>query len=295
MKGLKPEDAKAIRLLIDSYNSVQKVRIETSNRRKALIKEGVPEHKVDMLHEIVDEKVLDIEKDIEKHIRAFMKKMPIYNDWLKDVKGIAELLAGGLLAGISDIERFPTVSKLWKYCGMGMETRCRGCNKRLFESNSLKKGWINKRLVNIKRAFEKQAEFGDQKKEFDEKEALERIHKAICSCDKPTPYNDIQKLRRGDFIDYNPFLKKMCWKLGESFVKTKGGYRKLYEDFRAKEDRDHPDFSDGRRYARAKRRTVKMFLAHLWEKWRELEGLPVRVPYAVEYGGHTDIVEPIKD
>lgn len=28
----------------------------------------------------------------------------------------------------------------------------------------------------------------------------------------------------------------LCWKIGEAFVKTKGDYRELYEDFRAEYD-----------------------------------------------------------
>ena len=292
---MKLEDSKAIRLLVDSYYGVQKVRVETANRRKALVKEGVPEYKVDMLHEIVDKKVLDIEKDIQKHIIIFMKDQPIYTEWLKGVKGIAEILAGGLVSGISDIGRFDTVSKLWKYCGMGLETRCDGCGKRLFEFNSQRDSWVEKRLTNIKLAYEKQKKLGDQKKKYDEKEALKRIDKAICRCDNPSMVHDIQKRRRGDFIDYSPFMKTLCWKVGESFVKTKGGYRKLYEDFRVQEDRDHPDFSDGRRYARAKRRTVKLFLAHIWVMWRRSEGLPERSPYVIEHGEHTILVEPIDD
>ena len=36
----------------------------------------------------------------------------------------------------------------------------------------------------------------------------------------------------------------------------------------------------------ARRKMIKIFLAHLWDFWREWEGLPRRTPYVEEYGGH---------
>jgi len=36
----------------------------------------------------------------------------------------------------------------------------------------------------------------------------------------------------------------------------------------------------------------KIFLAHLWVKWREFEGLPVSQPYVQAILGHTHIIEP---
>jgi len=40
---------------------------------------------------------------------------------------------------------------------------------------------------------------------------------------------------------------------------------------------------------RAKRRAVKLFMSHLWEVWRELDGLPVTEPYPSAVLGHSDV------
>jgi hypothetical protein len=42
----------------------------------------------------------------------------------------------------------------------------------------------------------------------------------------------------------------------------------------------------------ALRKVKKIFLATLWTRWREMEGLPLRSPYIEEYKGHTKIYSP---
>ena len=48
--------------------------------------------------------------------------------------------------------------------------------------------------------------------------------------------------------------------------------------------------TDAHLHARAKRRAVKIFLAHYWTKGREARGLPVRAPYAEAVLGHDGII-----
>ena len=42
----------------------------------------------------------------------------------------------------------------------------------------------------------------------------------------------------------------------------------------------------------ALRKVKKIFLATLWTRWRQMEGLPTRSPYVHEYKGHTKIYKP---
>jgi len=98
-------------------------------------------------------------------------------------------------------------------------------------------------------------------------------------------------------ITFNPFLKKTCWLIGESFVKTKGTYRNVYNTskefyqkkfFMPKEieyinaqgkKAKKTIYTKGHIHAMAKRRTVKLFLAEFWAEWRALENLPVSKPF----------------
>lgn len=129
---------------------------------------------------------------------------------------------------------------------------------------------------------------------------------------------------RGQKLPYNARLKTLCWKLGESFVKVSGKseatYGRLYTQFKAEEisrndggvyagaaareletkniqEKKTRDtlksgrLIDGHLHARAKRRTVKIFLSHYWTKAREARGLPVREPYAIAILHHDGKIE----
>ncbi|MEM2618915.1 MAG: transposase [Candidatus Hadarchaeales archaeon] len=102
-------------------------------------------------------------------------------------------------------------------------------------------------------------------------------------------------------VHYNPKLKTLCWKIGMQFLKARGGYAELYRGFKAGYERreDLKKVEKGsykvRIHLMALRKTVKIFLQHLWVRWRELEGLPVTRPYAIDRLGHTSYIPPIED
>lgn len=266
------EKLAVLKQLVAMYYGIQKVRVAMGNRVTSIVKEYGQTEYTQKLVEVYDVSE-EIEKTVLKHIKPILKEFPIYTKWLKYVKGVGDVLAAGLIAGIKTPARFSNISKLWKYCGMH-----------------------------------------------------------VVDGEAPTR-------RKGAKVDWNPFMKTLCWKLGESFVKTKGYYRQAYERFRAEEERkseegiirpidkcigyipkdekiieivgDSPltkakvdklkkkgytelkvGMTKAHIYARAKRKTVKLFLAHLWHKWRELEGLPVTKPYAHALLGHSDFIEP---
>lgn len=135
-----------------------------------------------------------------------------------------------------------------------------------------------------------------------------------------------QKWEKGQKRPWNAELKVLCWKLGQAFMKVSNKptsfYGQLYRKRKAFEIAKNesgeranvaaltlaaknigkttetykhyaaghlpPSQIDGR----ARRYAVKMFLSHFHQKWRELEGLPHRDPYVVEWLGHTTIISP---
>lgn len=229
-----------IRLLTDSFYEVQKTRIQIGNRIAMLKRDyEIDEAMGADLHEMVSGRLIDTEKEIEKRVRKYVKPIPVYQLWIgPHVKGVSELLAGSLIAGIGDIGRFDTVSKLWKFCGMGINAD-----------------------------------------------------------------GSIQKFRKGEKANWNPFLKKTCWKIGESFVKIadRGYYGQMLHTYKSREigkcekneimvmpqadidklpkEQRANYMSAGHVHNRAKRKAVKLFLSHLWQVWRECEGLPTNQPY----------------
>ncbi len=184
---------------------------------------------------------------------------PIW-EWLTSIRG---LKAGGeaakLAAMIDDIGNFATISKLWRFAGWAV-----------IEGN------------------------------------IDRCQKGVKS-----PYN--RKLKSCVFLIVDGFIKHRT-----------PVYRDYYDEQRARESRLHPypictkcggrgvqvgqnwKCSDcgqgatgqGLKYTpahlnkRAIRKVAKLFLSHLWVKWREFEGLTVSEPYVQAVMGHTNIIPP---
>lgn len=125
---------------------------------------------------------------------------------------------------------------------------------------------------------------------------------------------------KGKRRPWNASLKVLCWKMGESFVKTKGHeegfYGALYDQRKAieVEKNDRGDYAalarktleewprhaqkaiyaggklpDGRIHLRAQRWAVKIFLAHLHEvAYRHEFGTAPPLPYPIAHLGHAD-------
>lgn len=84
-------------------------------------------------------------------------------------------------------------------------------------------------------------------------------------------------------ITYNPFLKtKLMGVLAGSFLRSASPYADIYRSYKHRLETDPAkvEWTKGRRNEAAKRYMVKMFLAHLYNFWRPLEGLVVEPPYS---------------
>lgn len=86
-----------------------------------------------------------------------------------------------------------------------------------------------------------------------------------------------------DGLTFNPKVKtKLVGVLGPSFLKAKGHYADIYNDYKNRLE-NHPNHKDkvkDHRHKMAIRYMVKEFLKDLHIFWRELEGLPVSKSYA---------------
>lgn len=68
----------------------------------------------------------DIEKGIYAYIYQYVSKHPLWNEYLRYVKGIGPVLAAGLITVLNPA-RFETVSKMWAYAGLNVEFACTHC------------------------------------------------------------------------------------------------------------------------------------------------------------------------
>lgn len=114
------------------------------------------------------------------------------------------------------------------------------------------------------------------------------------------------KRQKGQVSNWNSTGRMLvCEMIPDQFVRHKSPvYNGIYAEEKARqmklfeEDANKPKakkrcHSKGHAERRARRKTGKIFLHHLWKKWRELEGLPVPQPWVLAHGGHSkEILAP---
>lgn len=222
---------------------------------------------------------------------------PLWVTWLSHLYGIGPCLAGGILSWIN-IEKCHHASNLIAYCGQSVVVEQYICPSCGATAKPEEVPGIQERL------------------------AKGLPHEAArCSCGKFYRIaGHAPRREKGKLLGYNPHCKTLCWKIGESFVKQKknSGYGKLYDSFRLEieakiaanngfchkvhKDKEGKLINEGKCFdahvhAMAKRAMVKVFLSHLYLKWRDLLGLPVTEPFAFGMLGHSkaSLIEPIDD
>jgi len=112
--------------------------------------------------------------------------------------------------------------------------------------------------------------------------------------------------KKGEVSPSNKKLSGILFTVADSFVKhqtplyidiyyeEKSRLRRLYPE--PVEDKDSPwpmKYTDSHIDRMARRKMIKIFLQHLWVKWREYEELPISEPYVQAYLGHTNIIHPV--
>jgi len=236
----------------------------------------------------------------EKVLYAEANKAPVFKQWLIKVKGIGPRLASLLVGDIGDISRFDNVAKLWAYCGY-----------RVLHDVTMLDGTIHKDLHRVLN-------------EGETTKLWTAPHETITVTTRDIEKVSGHGVRhtKGQVSNWNARLKVTCWKVGQSFIKVGGYYRSEYDTYRRyledrqvsrgytiyrqEEDsgvyipyrwpgktppppppkpiRKRPEWTAGRIHNMAIRRVVKLFLAHLWEAWRDCENLTTRPPYLAQYG-----------
>jgi cell fate (sporulation/competence/biofilm development) regulator YmcA (YheA/YmcA/DUF963 family) len=262
MKENTMNEKETIRTIVRTLYDFQDMRVRMGNRLKKKKDGSSQENAEDIdLEQDAMPIIIDVwkscqenEKKLLKALENELKEIPIYRDFLKDVKGCGPLMSGVIISEY-DIHKATTVSKLWQFTGLnpGMVYGIKG-------EGSKKDGTF--KIV------------------------------------KTTELVRGDKRTAGYLSPFNGWLRvKMVGVLAGSFIKSRSPYRKFYDDYKARLEREEntvmhigketawKNVSTGHRDSAAKRYMIKMFLADLYQAWRTLEGLPVREPYQSEYLG----------
>ena len=299
--GAKTLGKQEARYLTDLYYSLQSFRILTNNQIRA-----IKQSDTDEPHETIAffaKNFETLENDIKKVLDVYTDNDPV-GQWCKSITGIGAVISAGLIANL-DVEKKPTAGHFWSYCGL----------------NDNNRPWIGtektKKIINDV--------LGDKKS----KDITYEDFVKCCAATKWKPENLIEatgkdgkkifynaegteyKFKKEDIIaqcskrPYNAKLKKLCWLIGQSFVKVSNNpndiygkiyqYRKAYE-MAKNENGDYKEQAEEKakivgktteawKYysigklppahiqARAERYAVRIFLSHLHQ-----------IMYLVNYG-----------
>lgn len=238
--GIEPKKSELKRLVIlRDRLLVVKNAMDNQIRGFSRIEMEVPEFWAEKGKEIKD-RIRAIEKEIKNSLLPLStheKNAYPISSWLLNIKGISYNTTAKLISYI-DIKNSPSISALWRYCGLD--------------------------ATHVKR---------------------------------------VKKISKEEAPKFgNPYLKKeVLGVIGDSFIKQRTPiYRGIYDNEKARQLellKKCPKVKDERApktlnhaHRRAIRKMMKIFISHLWLKWREVEELSVSQPYVIERMGHIHLV-----
>lgn len=96
-----------------------------------------------------------------------------------------------------------------------------------------------------------------------------------------------ERPKAGEKLHYNIRLKTTLYLVSTSFLRCNSPYRAIYDSSKEYYQANRLEWTKAHIHAAAMRKMTKVFLSHLWERWRTLEELPTRDLYVHERLGHT--------
>jgi len=309
--GDKPINRGEIRYFVNLYYQLQDYRKAGGNQERAAKASDEPPGE---FAQFIQANFVKTEDSIKKYLDELMARTAI-GSWAKSIVGIGPVIAAGLSAHI-DIRQAPTVGHIWRFAGLDPSQHWLGAAKaKMSVDAQLAAG------VELLDAIPRLAvEIGCKP---------ETIRKLATTDRDGEPINLTQATLTKACAKrpWNAALKVICWKIGESFVKTCNNpdsfygmvYRARKMDEEARNERGDfagqaaavmaakrigkttdawKSYSVGKLppahiHARAKRYAVKLFLS-AWHEvawFAEYGELPVK-PWIMDQPGHVHLIMP---
>lgn len=262
---MNPENLEAIKQSVRFFYDMQKLRIQSSNRtttNTVVLDTKHGSHLDDQ-----GDRLSEMERKEMTNIRRLLKTHPLYTEWLKDQRGCGPTLSGVIISEI-DITKAGTVSALWKYCGLAVDSRTGRAERMKRGEKAGYNPWLKAKLVKV---------LGD----------------CLIRANSPWRkfYDDYKLRKQNSLVDQCMLCK------GKGVFKSKKEAAENEKEAEPKEKKctncngtggPAPwGQSDAHRHQAAIRYMVKMFLQEMWLVWRTIEELPVTDSYAVAVLGRT--------
>lgn len=258
-----------IRFLVQQYERIQDFRKSLINITRSFAQIG---SQLEWGKEVFGKTPEEVESYIQKTQKLYeteevrlgkemeiaLKGIPIYTDYLSKIRGVSTILSAKLIAYIQDAGKFDTPSALMRYCGVSADDA----------------GFVQR--------------------------ARRQTKCPKCGSPEKTEPKDGKRFCANcnyeyQGLGYSPALKTLMFNIQESFMRAKHPvFRRLYDEAHAKYLKRGIDKSGSNGanknlkhlQLRSYKKPQRIFLALLWTKWRELDGLSTVVPYPEGIQGH---------
>lgn len=265
-----------IRFQANEYFRNQRKRVALQTATLAAAKRGTP-HSL-LLFQLNQAKVIEATSlNILKEY-VFGSTHPAMI-WMRSIYGVGPVIAATLFASI-DIERATNCSKIWRFCGLDPTIEWKKGQIRPYSSHLKKICWyLGNAIVKAKNRVEGGTFYGNL---YDMRRAYE---------------NDMNE--RGMYADQAKHMLET--KYAKSAARDSAVLAKMTAAEIAAEEKARSKaivlLKQGKLpphgiQLRCLRWVVKMFLSHLYQVWREAEGLRIGDPYIIAIGGHSDFTAP---
>lgn len=264
--GRKNVDIKSLRVLVDLRDrAIQKGRVAMGNRVNAIERGAdTSDEETEALLREWHERFEKLELDIDRDIRQLAARYPII-EAATAVKGCGLLNVAKVVALAESIDDKDTISRFWRFAGLGMGEY-----------------YIDNETGKIMDPV--------KGRKYDKTKGEKGEWVVVYPNQPPNSHVEFRPdvPLEGYGLPFNRRLKTSCYLVADRLMQATGPYYELYLTSREKYDREHPEWTKAHRKRAAMRKMIKVWLSHLWEVWRELEGLPTRKAYVIEHLGHTN-------
>jgi hypothetical protein len=239
------------RYLVDAYYQMQENRKAAGSQARALAESKEPHGVIQWLHD----QNHTLETQIKRALDAWTDTLPAAR-WAKSIMGIGPVISAGLAAHI-EIERCPTVGRIWRFAGLDPTVQWMPKTKRPWNASLKCLAWkIGESFVKVSGCE------GD----FYGKLYLRR--------------KQIEQERN----EAGRFAGQARQKLERFNIGTDTEAHRWYAEGKLPPAHIH---------ARAKRWAVKLFLAHYHHvAWKLATGQEPAMPYVIAHMGHADLISP---
>lgn len=251
------------------FYDLQKTRISSHNRALRSVPTTELSDADKAFLQQMGDGLSSLEDDVLKTIKKMLKGIPIYEQWFSvrpDQKGIGPTMAALILTSFN-IENCSTVSKMWAWAGLAVDPTTGRAVQRVKGERARFDPWLKSKMVTVLPECLIKANSPWKKTYDDYKHRKTSQMVPTCfGCEgtgkRKGEAREDPKTGKIESVDEGKLVK--CWNCDGTGGPAPWG-----------RGPDH-------RHMAAKRYLAKMVLQALWVKWRTIEGLEVRPPYAEE-------------